>query len=173
MWPGLAARPDSRRHGGNGFAGSTGRRRARRAAKCIRCCCSTTLRAKHCAVPIELVSRVERVRAGANGESGRTPHHAVLRRQPAAGHPARCRRGGRAESKTSNGWWSCSIARAVRWVCWPPNRWIWSRRALVIDTVTLRQTGVAGSALLNGPHHPDAGYLRAGRHGAAEWPHRN
>ena len=47
-----------------------------------------------CAVPIEQVSRIERVRPAQVAVPGWTPHHAILRRQPAAGRPARYRGGG-------------------------------------------------------------------------------
>ena len=60
--------------------------------------------------------------------SGRTPHHAVLRRQPAAGVPARHRRGRRTDHRATVGGDRFREAWAVRWDCWPPSRWTWWKR---------------------------------------------
>ena len=81
--------------------------------KCIRCSCSSNAPGEHCAVPIELVTRVERVRVEQVEHLGgrRTMQYGGA--SLPAGHPARRRRGRRSARKASNGWSSCSIARAA------------------------------------------------------------
>ena len=121
---------------------------------------------ENCAIPIDQVARVERVNAEQDRVSGRPPHLAIPRRQPAAGDPARRRRGRGTGAGPALGGHRFRKGRpapgpAGRRAAGPGGNQAGDRR---------KDAAAAGHRRFGHPrraYHSDGGHLRVGRRRAA------
>ena len=154
-----------RRHCGNGFPADRGSR-ALRAANCTRCWCSTTHRTKP--------ARCRSSRSRASSECGRRRSQYLGGRRTmqycGASLPLVALHDAAAVGELSEDQqWVVIVferlGRPLGLLAAEPLDML--EAELNIDAVTLRQKGIGGSAVSEGPHYPVAGYFRAGRRRAA------